>query len=585
MNTPESNWGTSPYQQAVAEGERNTWLRWIAVGCGALALIAIGIGGYLYMNRAVALPVSVAIEAQPLVPGTTSELIVRVTNASPTDTALATEISVTLPEKTTSAGLENETASSSIAVPTVSVGDIAPGGTATMRLVLTTELDPSSAVPVIAQVTYATARDAEKRFEATATQDLVVREPAVTLAIEAPGAVVRAAPFDISLRYRNNTDKPLSGARVTLVLPRGLTIASSSADFAGGTVALADVPAKQGGSLKLTLLPGASAPHEMPLRAEVTAGGTTLAERTASVTISSDALAVNILVNGKDDVAVSADQTLSYVIDVKNLSRVPLKDVVVKARLDSPLFVLASVQPEDGSLAASEPVVTWNGVGVIGLRSIEPGQSVSLRLGVRIAKNVGSVASVTAPVVVTVTSPTVPAGTVGTGVTATDTALARLAASVDFNVNAYWSDPLKQITNIGTQPPQVGKATQYAVRWTVSPKSAGIKDAVVTASLEPGVRFTGKIVGASVNALTYDANTGKVTWYPGVVAANATVSATFQIEVTPAANQKGRTMRLMTDTKFTALDAFAGRALDDEVPAFTTALTSGAGNQGGGVVQ
>lgn len=585
MDAPESPWGTSPYQQAVAEGRRSTWVRWAAVLGGLLVLTAAAYGGYWYLNRPQALPVTVSIESEPMVPGSSSGLTVRVTNGSQTDVALATEVAIALPDKTLSAGLENETASSSVAVPTVAVGDIAPGGSAEVRLVLTTELDPSSAVPVAATVSYATGRDPTVRFEASARAEMVVREPAVTLSLEAPAAVVREAPFSATVRYRNNTDAPIALAELSLALPRGLTVASSAPALSGMRLALPTIPARQGGSLSLTLVPGSGAPHEMPIRAEMTAGGTKLTERTALVTVSSDALAVSVTIGGREETSVELDQTLSYQVEVRNLAKVPLRDVQVKARLGSSLFLLPTVQALEGTLSPREPVIAWTGVGVEGLRSIEPGRTVRMGFTVRLAKTAGGAASVELPVEVTATSPTVPPGIVATGVTASDTAVARLAAEVGFSAEALWRDPLGQVANAGPQPPRVGTATQYLVRWTVRPSHAGLKDAVVTASLEPGVRFTGKLGGVAASAISYDPGTGSVTWRPGGIAANTVARAAFQVEVTPATNQAGRAARLVGGSTLTATDAFAERAVRETSPALTTNLSSGAAGQGNGVVQ
>ncbi len=584
MDAPESPWGTTPYQQAVVVGERRSYLHWIIGGFVAVLVLGGGAAAYWWTTRAVSLPVSVVLDAQPLVPGSMRDLKVTVRNASPKDTALAVELAVRLPEKTTAAGLDAETASSSIEVPVVAIGDLAPGEEKEVTLVLSTELDPSSAVPVSAEATYATARDVSRRFSAGAQGELIVQQPALSLAIEAPAAVVRIAPFSASLRYRNNTDQPLTGIRLELSLPRGLTVASSTPALTSNVLLLPSIPARQQGTVALSLVPGPGAPHEMPIRATVTQGQRQLAERSATVEVSSDALAVTVLLKGQKEAPVDLNESITYQIEVRNLATIPLADIQVRATLGGSLFVLSSVQAQGGALSAREPVVTWTGVGVPGLRSLEPGKAVQLQVGVRLARTSAG-AAVTAPLTVTAASPTVPPGTSATGVTATDSATGRLAAATSFAAAVHWRDPLGQVANAGPQPPQVGVATQYVVRWTISPANAPLQDAVVTASLAPGIRFTGKLGGVTSSALTYDAGTGMVTWRPGSVAANGTVSAAFQVELTPAANQKGRIVNLVTGTTLNAVDTFSSRAVKQTAPTQTTALQAGTAGSGSGVVQ
>lgn len=584
MDAPESPWGTSPYQQAVISGERSSSLRWVAVAAVAALLLGGAAAAYWWTTRAVPLPVSVVLEPQPLVPGSTRELKVTVRNASPKETALAAELAVHLPDKTTAAGLDEETPSSTIPVPVVALGDLGPGEERTMTFVLSTELDPSSAVPLAAEATYATGRDAQKRFSAAAQGELVVQQPALTLAIEAPTAVVRAAPFAATVRYRNNTDQPLAGVRLDLSLPRGLTVASSTPGLSAGVLQLSALPARQQGTLQLSLVPGPGAPHEMPIRATVTQGQRQLAERSATVLVSSDALAVEVSLKGDHEAPIDPNESISYRIVVRNLATVPLSDVQVRATLGGKLFVLSSVQAPGGSLAAAEPVVTWTGVGVPALRSLGPGGTVQLQLGARIEKEVSGV-SLTAPVTVVATSPTVPPGTAATQVTASDSAVGKLAADTAFQAGAHWRDPLGQISNAGPQPPEVGKATQYVIRWSVASSYAPLRDAVVTASLAPGVRFTGKLDGATGDTLTYDPGSGTVTWRPGAVPANGKVQAAFQIELTPAQNQKGKSVNLIGGSTLQAADAFTGRAVKEGMPALTTLLQAGATGAGNGIVR
>lgn len=585
MDIPESPWGTrSPYVQAVAEGERRSWVRWAAGAGIVVALVAAGIVTYAYVTRVQPLPVSVTYQAEDLVPGSTTKLDLTVVNGSTQKRAVGIELAVRLPERTRAATTADDAASSTPGMPVIGIGDLAPGESRTVSLQLDTELDPSSAAPFGMTVAYANEDDVTERFSAVAQGELVVREPAVSLSLDVPGAVTRAEPFAATIRYRNNTDKPIQGATLEFRYPRGLEIASATPAFSG-SLAIPALAPKQSGTLALTLRPTPAAPHEMQLGADLVAGGRQLATRVSMVRISSDALSVTVSVGGRTETSVELNQTLAYDVTVKNLSSVTLKDVELKATLQGKLYDLSTVVVRDGALAPAAPVITWNGVGVPGLRGIDPGESVRVSFNVRLVRVAPGVADDTSLVTAVATSQTVPPGVSASSVTATGSAAARLAARTTFTAEALWKDPAGQVVNAGPHPPKVGTPTQYLIRWTVQPNYAGLKDAEVTATLAPGVRFTDKLAGATAQQLAYDPSTGRVTWRPGAIAANATARAGFQVEIVPAPNQAGDPVRLTDAAKLTAKDAFSGNAVSGNGAPLTSLLTGNVTGKGTGVVQ
>ena len=576
------SWGSSEFQRTVQTVSRKR--RWHLLA-GAVAAVLLLAGGWAYYALVYSapreIPLSVSIDAPPLLSGGVADVTVTVTNPSQ-DEARSAELALSLPVRTTAA-VDDPAASSTPAAPVVALGDLPPGASRSVSFAVSTSLEPNTAGIARAVVSYGTPRGT-RRFEASAVTDLVVTLQAATVAISAPSGVVRDDPFAVTIRYRNNAVPPLAGGSLRLALPRGVRIdAATPAASASSTWALPTLAQGQEGTIRATLVAGKETPASFSLRAALLAGGSVAAEQVASVSIGASPLTVAVTANDEAVAPVSLDQTVSYRIDVANASRETLKDVKVAARLGGSLFDLGTVQAQAGTLAASAPVVTWTGVGVPELRSMQPGASVMLTLSVRLVRATAAT-DVESVLMVTASSPTVPAGTVASGVVGEGSAAIRLRATASLGAAAYWRDPLGQVTNAGPQPPRVGTPTQYLVRWSLGSDDASLSDATVTTVLPPGVRFTGRLAGAAAGALSHDARTGQVTWRAGAVKAGTVARAGFQVEVTPAQNQAGDDIILAGETRLTATDAFTGAEVSRTASRLSTSLQDGTAGYGQGFV-
>ncbi len=88
----------------------------------------------------------------------------------------------------------------------------------------------------------------------------------------------------------------------------------------------------------------------------------------------------------------------------------------------------------------------------------------------------------------------------------------------------------------------------------------------VSAFLQSGAKWTGKVKSTVKDTPTYDPATGAVTWNVGNISAtkgviSAPIEATFQVEFTPPVNLVGRDAPLLSETKIQGTDSFTGQSL------------------------
>ncbi len=114
--------------------------------------------------------------------------------------------------------------------------------------------------------------------------------------------------------------------------------------------------------------------------------------------------------------------------------------------------------------------------------------------------------------------------------------------------------------NSGPVPPKVDAATTYTIIWDVDNTTSSVGNAKVTATLPAYVKWLNAISPSSEN-VTYDKNTGTVTWTIGNLSAYTQNSArrremAFQVSLTPSVNQTDQTPTLVNPATLTAVDTF-----------------------------
>jgi len=110
--------------------------------------------------------------------------------------------------------------------------------------------------------------------------------------------------------------------------------------------------------------------------------------------------------------------------------------------------------------------------------------------------------------------------------------------------------------------------------WTVTNTSNAITGAKVTATLPQYVKWTG-VTSPADASISYDEQSGLVTWNAGVIPPNATTGSgakqvTFQISVTPLLSHANSAPPVMGQAKITGLDTFTGATLQNTAPSLST---------------
>ncbi len=156
-------------------------------------------------------------------------------------------------------------------------------------------------------------------------------------------------------------------------------------------------------------------------------------------------------------------------------------------------------------------------------------------------------------------------------------ATAKIAGQATLQAAArYFTDEGEQIGR-GTLPPRVGKETRYWVFLNVLTGTNALSSATAQAFLPKGVSWAGKSSVTSGDQLTYDASRHALVWNIGDIDAHAgatssAANASFEVSLTPTADQIGSSPALLIGSSFQAADAWTGEPLSAAQGAITTLL-------------
>lgn len=598
----QNAWGSGDLSEPIepeTEAPHGSWkpVKVLVIILVVIALIA-GVGAaYFFLLRgpqAAAVVISGNVPSQ-IYGGEPFDLAVNVVNASAVSLERPT-LMITVPDGVDLVG--SGAGTRSVSFP---LDSLAPRGQVSKSVKLVAHGEANSIRQVEAVLQYATPDSADHTFQAKQNIPVSFSIPAITLTIEGPQYVAAGKDFVITVRYRNNLDHTLPPTDVRIAYPANFTYASAqpAPNEGNNQWNLPELKARAEGTILIHGAVAAGRSDTFPFLANISTGSVlgdyTVAEQALTTQLLPTPLEIVVETSGNKEGVVHIGDSVSYGITVKNITTFPIENLIVTAKLASSMFEPSSVS-SNGSFSSVTNTITWNVASAQALRTLAPGESTQVSFNVRIDKTfpLKSVSDkdFSAVIGVTASSPTVPLNTAAERISASTTSTLKVAGTLAMDALAYWKEPQAGISNKGPYPPHVNQATQYTIHWVIRTQGTDMKNVRLAASLQSGAKWTGVVKSNQSTKPAYNTQTGEVTWDIPLVAANrgslgaAPAEAVFQIEQTPASNQAGREVMILSGTNLKATDAFTGEAVSARDDDLTTALPDDpAAPRSGAVIQ
>lgn len=402
-------------------------------------------------------------------------------------------------------------------------------------------------------------------FQTTGSGRVAIGSSIVTLSLDGPANIAPGVDGNWTINYENTSDQELGAMQIEATLPVSLTVKKSEpkptdgnnkwrleklAPSAKGKITVTgSLEAKSGDSAEFLVI-----------LSLIQTGGT--AERQAEdsflTAVVDSGLTVVVAANSATESSIiKPGDTLTYSIRLENNHDAEVSDVVVKAEFDGALFDLSKLQdPAKGIL--KDGVITWTKANVPDLGLIKAKDNVTITLTVpTIAPTPAKTDTDRNPqgtMTVTVSSPNIPSTSLKPVV-----AITKVQTTMNFSADARYYNDQGQAVGSGPVPPKVGQTTAYRVTWSVITTTNDVTGFAVTAILPNQVLWTGKNIGRDAGDIAFDPVSRTVTWninkVPGGTGSRyAILTASFEVSVTPSADQVGSVVILSEAASATGTD-------------------------------
>jgi len=295
-------------------------------------------------------------------------------------------------------------------------------------------------------------------------------------------------------------------------------------------------------------------------------------------------LAVQGFLDGLKDKTVNPGDRLKFTLRYKNNTESTLKNVSIKAYLEGDILDLSSLAVENGGVFDSESrSIIWNSAGLAEFGEVPAGKEGEVGFGILARdrpivrgsqdKNLKVVLRSSIEVV------GVPQELIKTELRSEEKLEFKVNSKITFSGRAlYRSSP---ILNSGPLPPKVGLKTTYVILWGVRNFTNDLQNAEVRTKLPANIKWE-EVVWPQDARITFDAGTSEVRWSLGLVKAGTgvitpTLTAAFQVSLTPSEADLGKSPILTNETKFLSLDNFTNQNLEARLESFSTRLTEDSG--------
>ncbi len=520
--------------------------------------------------------------------GEVTELQIAITNKNSVPLSLA-NLTVTYPAGTRSPA---DFTTPQLTYP-IDLGTIAPGETkeGTVKAVFSGTEGEQSDVKV--ELDYHL-NGSSAIFTANSDYAFTFSSSPVTISVAGDSQAISGQPLTMNVTVASNSTEPINDVLLSAVYPFGFQFTSSVPDAAApGFWELGTLDPGQKKTMALTgVLTGNTGDNLVfnfttGTRSSATSSAidVPLASSQYPTTISQPFLGLSILVNNSSTspAVVTPGQKVTVAITYQNNLTTAITNAVVVAKLSGFQIDGSQVSSPDGFYRSDDDTVLWNDTTTNGeLALLTPGASGQLLFTFEVPSS-SALAGVQNPSIgisINAAGNRVSEAGVPQNLESAATEKIAIASNLQLTGNGlYYSSPYG---STGPLPPQAGTETTYAMVLTLTNTTNQIDNAVVTATLPPYVRTTGK-ESPSYENLKFNNDTGQVTWNVGTIAPKVGTNGVqprqvaFEISFTPSTSQIGQTPVLLQNIQLSGTDDSTQEPVTLTAPNITTDLTGDTG--------
>ncbi len=265
-----------------------------------------------------------------------------------------------------------------------------------------------------------------------------------------------------------------------------------------------------------------------------------------------------VLTSDSKDGNVSLGKTIDYTINYSNQGSIGMNNLIITVNLEGVALDISGIKADDAIVSGK--TLTWKAATLPGLNVLSPNERGEINFSVPVTDNLtanikNQTIKATAQVI---------ANEISKPTKAADVVL-KLSSDLDLIVRGEYVS--------GAAPLTVGKSTTFAMTFLLSNGSNDLSNTKVVASLPlPSSAWKNVIIpDVEKNRLSYDPNSGKITWNIGDVPAFVgkfipVLKVTFNLEVNPTEVDRNKSMNLLSNVIANGKDTFTSLSVEAKEP-------------------
>jgi len=535
-------------------------------------LIAVGVGAYIFLNGGNMISANnldITIDGPISIPGGTPvSFDITVKNNNNIDLKLV-DLSLDFPPGTSDPNDSSKEMSSYVEM----IGDIPAGGSAkkTVRAIIFGEENTEK--QIMANVTYQV-KGSSSSFTKEKEYTLLVNSSPVLLTVSSFKEITSGQEFDIKVEIKSNSEEVLKNVLVGTTYPFGFTFLSADVKPLpdNATWRIGDIPPQ---GKKVINIHGKLQGEDTDTRVfrfavgaqssrNPNALGTEYMSASQEISIQKPFVTVGLAIdndNNSGDAFGEFNKPVQVKVSWFNNLPSTVTDAEIAVKLSGTSYDKTLVQANGGYFRSATDEIIWNQQTTKQLASIGAGESGEVTFTV-IPRDLGSKSKPITNPVVNLSASIAGKRTQETGVSSALKAITSRTVRISTGVTLSGRvvRTVGPIANTGPIPPKAENQTTYTVVWSVDNTVNTVKNAKVTATIPPYVKWTGKI-SPETEDITIDKDSGLITWNVGNVGTYTAGSSLrkevyFQLSIEPSVNQIGTAPNLINEANLTAIDSF-----------------------------
>lgn len=553
-------------------------------------VVAVGIGAYLFFNGSNLISadnIAIDISGPVSIPGGAPvSFDIVVTNKNNVDLQTA-DLAVDFPAGTTNPSDSTQELKTFREL----MGDIPAGGSAKKTVSAIMFGEENLQKQINAAVTYKV-KGSTTLFTKKTSYEVLINSSPILLTANAFKEITSGQEFDIKVSLKSNSADVLKNVILKGSYPFGFTFVSSTIKPLSDNMTwkIGDIPP---GAERVVTIKGKVQGEDSETRVfRFAAGaqsatdpkmiGTQYMSVDQAMTIQKPFISLAIGIesdNSPNDFIGQFGQNERVTISWFNNLPTSVSNMVITAKMDGSAYDKTAVQPDQGYYDSANNQIIWNQKTTPEFASVGAGQSGTVSFGL-VPKDKSTVTNPVVNPTVVVTAGVAGNRTQESNVPQNLSAAVSRTTRVSSNVSLTGRivRTTGPFVNTGQVPPKVEQPTTYTIVWTVDNTTSAVGNAKVTATLPPYVKWL-KSVSPSAEAVTYDEDSGVVTWDIGNISTYTLNSSrrrevNFQISFQPSINQVDQSPTLVNQAILTAVDNFTSAQLQSQQDYLTTRFST-----------